>query len=87
MGYPTKAARFVKDNLEGHLFAEPIFGDVKDDASGELKFNLGKIELTEKEVNPVHRYAPSRDLSKGKAVEAITQKRLNTALPIMNLTG
>lgn len=48
MGYPTKAARFVKDNLEGHLFAEPIFGDVKDDASGELKFNLGKIELTEK---------------------------------------
>ena len=74
MGYPTKAARFVKDNLEGHLFAEPIFGDVKDDASGELKFNLGKIELTEKEeILSIDMRLPVT-YPKEKAVEAITQK-------------
>lgn len=74
MGYPTKAARFVKDNLEGHLFAEPIFGDVKDDASGELKFNLGKIELTEKEeILSIDMRIPVT-YPKEKAVEAITQK-------------
>ena len=56
------------------IFAEPIFGDVKDDASGELKFNLGKIELTEKEeILSIDMRLPVT-YPKEKAVEAITQK-------------
>ena len=45
MGRHSKAGKFVVENLIGHKFAEPIFGDVKDEHSGELKFNLGKIEF------------------------------------------
>lgn len=46
LGKHTKAGNFVVDNLVGHKFAEPVFGAIKDEPSGELKFNLGKIELT-----------------------------------------
>lgn len=45
MGKHSKAGKFVVDNLIGHKFAEPIFGKVADEHSGELKFNLGKIEF------------------------------------------
>ncbi len=46
-GTKTNSGDFVCDNLIHHKFAEPIFGELKDDVSGELKFNLGKIEFTE----------------------------------------
>lgn len=46
IGKHTKAGRFAVDNLVGQKYAEPIFGGIADEASGELKFNLGKIELT-----------------------------------------
>lgn len=45
-GTETKSGRFVVENLLGYDFAEPIFGQVKDEHSGELKFNVGKIEFT-----------------------------------------
>ena len=45
----TKSGRFVIDNIIGYDFAEPIFGKIRDEHSGELKFNLGKIELTPEE--------------------------------------
>ncbi|MGL4676773.1 MAG: Sapep family Mn(2+)-dependent dipeptidase [Brevinema sp.] len=47
---PSKAAKFITENIIGHNFAEPIFGKVKDEHSGELKFNLGKIECDEEEI-------------------------------------
>lgn len=49
MGKHTKSGKFVVENLLNHKFAEPIFGKVKDEHSGELKFNLGKIELNDDE--------------------------------------
>ncbi|MEG0300697.1 Sapep family Mn(2+)-dependent dipeptidase [Cetobacterium sp.] len=45
-GKETKSGNFVVENLIGYDFAEPIFGEVKDEHSGELKFNVGKIEFT-----------------------------------------
>ncbi|MGL4977258.1 MAG: Sapep family Mn(2+)-dependent dipeptidase [Cetobacterium sp.] len=48
-GEETKSGKFIVDNIIGFNFAEPIFGEVKDEHSGELKFNIGKIEFTEKE--------------------------------------
>ncbi|MGL6154911.1 MAG: Sapep family Mn(2+)-dependent dipeptidase [Cetobacterium sp.] len=45
-GIHTKSGKFIVENLVGHKFAEPIFGEVKDEHTGELKFNLGKIEFT-----------------------------------------
>ncbi|MGL4393829.1 MAG: Sapep family Mn(2+)-dependent dipeptidase [Brevinema sp.] len=47
---PSKAAKFVTENIIGHNFAEPIFGEVKDEHSGELKFNVGKIECDDEEI-------------------------------------
>lgn len=48
-GQNTKSGKFIVENIIGYNFAEPIFGEVKDEHSGELKFNIGKIEFTEKE--------------------------------------
>ncbi|MGL4561588.1 MAG: Sapep family Mn(2+)-dependent dipeptidase [Brevinema sp.] len=48
-GISTQSGRFVCENLMGYSFAEPIFGEIKDEHSGALKFNLGKIEFTEDE--------------------------------------
>lgn len=45
-GVETKSGKFIVENLIGYNFAEPIFGEVKDEHSGELKFNVGKIEFT-----------------------------------------
>ena len=47
LGVETKSGKFISENLIGFDFAEPIFGEVKDEHSGELKFNVGKIEFTE----------------------------------------
>ena len=46
IGKHSKSGKFVVDNLIGYDFAEPIFGKVADEHSGELKFNVGKIEFT-----------------------------------------
>ena len=48
LGKETKSGKFITENLIGYDFAEPIFGLVKDEHSGELKFNVGKIELLKK---------------------------------------
>ncbi|MGL6101451.1 MAG: M20/M25/M40 family metallo-hydrolase, partial [Fusobacteriaceae bacterium] len=45
-GKSTKSGTFITENLIGYNFAEPIFGEVKDEHSGELKFNVGKVEFT-----------------------------------------
>jgi succinyl-diaminopimelate desuccinylase len=74
MGHPTKAGAFVKDCLEGHKFAEPIFGEVKDEASGELKFNIGKIELTPEEETLYIDMRIPVTYPKEKAVEALKKK-------------
>ena len=47
LGKETKSGKFITENLIGYDFAEPIFELVKDEHSGELKFNVGKIEFTE----------------------------------------
>lgn len=46
MGKSTKSGKFVVENFVGYKFGEPIFGPVKDEVSGELKCNLGKIDVT-----------------------------------------
>lgn len=47
MGKETKSGKFITENLIRYDFAEPIFGLIKDEHSGELKFNVGKIEFNE----------------------------------------
>ncbi|WP_291259537.1 Sapep family Mn(2+)-dependent dipeptidase [Fusobacterium sp.] len=49
LGKESKSGKFISENLIGFDFADPIFGLIKDEHSGELKFNVGKIEFTEKE--------------------------------------
>lgn len=49
LGKESKSGKFISENLIGFDFAEPIFGLIKDEHSGELKFNVGKIEFTENE--------------------------------------
>nr|WP_307776222.1 Sapep family Mn(2+)-dependent dipeptidase [uncultured Cetobacterium sp.] len=74
IGKTTKSGRFVKDNVIGYDFAEPIFGEVKDEHSGELKFNVGKIELTDdKEVLGIDMRIPVT-CDKEFIVKKITEK-------------
>lgn len=47
VGYTSKAIDFVTDFINEDPFAVKIFGELEDDVSGKLKFNVGKIELTE----------------------------------------
>lgn len=49
LGKESKSGKFISENLIGFDFAEPIFDLIKDEHSGELKFNVGKIEFTENE--------------------------------------
>ncbi|MGL4388685.1 MAG: Sapep family Mn(2+)-dependent dipeptidase [Brevinema sp.] len=48
-GIPSKSAKFIVENIIGHDFAEPIFGEVKDEHSGSLKFNVGKCDFNDDE--------------------------------------
>lgn len=73
-GIETKSGKFVTENLIGFDFAEPIFGEVKDEHSGELKFNLGKIEITEeKEILCIDMRIPVT-FDKNIIVQKITEK-------------
>ena len=47
IGYTSKTIEFVNDLVKEDPFAEKIFGECEDEASGKLKFNIGKIELSE----------------------------------------
>ncbi|WP_312468852.1 M20 family metallopeptidase [Neobacillus sp.] len=47
IGYTSKTIEFVNDLVKEDPFAEKIFGECEDEASGKLKFNVGKIELNE----------------------------------------
>lgn len=74
MGKETKTGRFISENLIGYNFAEPIFGEVKDEHSGELKFNVGKIEFTEEsEIIGIDMRIPVT-YEKDKIVEALVTK-------------
>lgn len=73
-GEHTKAGKFVVENLVGHKFAEPIFGKVADEASGELKCNLGKISLTAQEETLSIDIRVPVTYSKEKVVECLTAK-------------
>lgn len=73
-GVETKSGKFITENLIGHDFAEPIFGVVKDEHSGELKFNLGKIEFTpENEILCIDIRIPVT-YDKNKVVDVLTKK-------------
>lgn len=74
IGVETKAGKFITENLIGYNFAEPIFGLVKDEHSGELKFNVGKIEFTEEnEILGIDMRIPVT-YDKEKIVEDLTKK-------------
>lgn len=74
LGKETKSGKFITDNLIGYDFAEPIFGEVKDEHSGELKFNVGKIEFTEEnEILGIDMRIPVT-YDKEKIVETLTKK-------------
>ena len=73
-GIETKSGEFVVENLIGYDFAEPIFGEVRDEHSGELKFNVGKIEFTpENEILCIDMRIPVT-YDKDLIVEKITEK-------------
>lgn len=74
LGKETKVGKFITENLIGYNFAEPIFGLVKDEHSGELKFNVGKIEFTEEnEILGIDIRIPVT-YDKDKIVEDLTKK-------------
>ena len=74
LGKETKSGKFITENLIGYDFAEPIFGLVKDEHSGELKFNVGKIEFTEEnEILGIDMRIPVT-YDKDKIVETLTKK-------------
>lgn len=49
LGIKTKAGQFYADSVNGDVYAQPLFGKVEDEISGRLRFNIGKIELSETE--------------------------------------
>ena len=74
LGKETKSGKFITENLIGYDFAEPIFGVVKDEHSGELKFNVGKIEFTEEnEILMIDMRIPVT-YDKEKIVETLSRK-------------
>jgi succinyl-diaminopimelate desuccinylase len=74
LGKETKSGKFITENLIGYDFAEPIFGLVKDEHSGELKFNVGKIEFTEEnEILMIDMRIPVT-YDKEKIVETLSRK-------------
>lgn len=73
-GTNTKSGKFITENIIGHKFAEPIFGKVEDEHSGELKFNIGKVEFTpEEEILCVDMRIPVT-YDKDKIVATLTEK-------------
>ncbi|MGL4402700.1 MAG: M20 family metallopeptidase [Fusobacteriaceae bacterium] len=44
-GISTSSLRFVADEIGNDPYAEKIFGPLEDEASGKLKFNLGKVDI------------------------------------------
>ena len=74
LGKETKSGKFITENLIGYDFAKPIFGLVKDEHSGELKFNVGKIEFTEEnEILMIDMRIPVT-YDKEKIVETLSRK-------------
>lgn len=73
-GKETKTGRFISDNIINYKYAEPIFGEVSDEHSGKLKFNIGKVELNENEeiIGVDIRIPVTYD--KEKVVEALKKK-------------
>ncbi|MFJ7728381.1 M20 family metallopeptidase [Neobacillus sp. NPDC097160] len=47
IGYSSKTIELVNELVMEDPYAVKIFGDCEDEASGKLKFNVGKIELNE----------------------------------------
>ena len=47
IGFTSKTMEFINDLIKEDAFATNIFGNCEDEPSGKLKFNVGKIELTE----------------------------------------
>lgn len=74
LGKETKSGKFITENLIGYDFAEPIFELVKDEHSGELKFNVGKIEFTEENEILMIDMRISVTYDKEKIVETLSRK-------------
>lgn len=47
IGFSSKTIEFINDFVNEDPFALKIFGNCEDEASGKLKFNVGKIELND----------------------------------------
>lgn len=47
IGYTSKTIEFIHDFVKEDPYALKIFGECEDEASGKLKFNIGKIELND----------------------------------------
>lgn len=47
IGYTSKTIEFINDFVNEDPFGLKIFGDCEDEASGKLKFNIGKIVLND----------------------------------------
>lgn len=51
LGLSSKAIDFIMENIKEDALATKIFGNCEDEASGKLKFNIGKIDINdEKEI-------------------------------------
>ncbi|WP_335872444.1 M20 family metallopeptidase [Bacillus sp. 2205SS5-2] len=49
LGNQSKAIQFIAEMIGEDSYASKIFGQCEDSVSGKLKFNIGKLELNEKE--------------------------------------
>ncbi|WP_148347737.1 M20 family metallopeptidase [Bacillus rubiinfantis] len=47
VGFTSKTIEFINEFVQEDPYAVKIFGECEDEASGKLKFNVGKIEVTD----------------------------------------
>ena len=71
IGVESKAINFLAEEIREDPNATPIFGDCSDEPSGKLKFNVGLINLGEKEQISIDARIPVT-VSKDEIVEQLT---------------
>jgi predicted dipeptidase len=71
IGVESKAINFIAQEIKEDPNASNIFGDVSDEPTGKLKFNIGKIELAEDEVISIDTRIPVT-VSKDEIIEKLT---------------
>lgn len=80
IGIHSNIIDFIYTVLQEDVYAASIFGNIEDDVSGKLKFNIGKISIQEEEILSVDMRIPvtaDKDLLVRKLKEEASLHQLN----------